>query len=127
MMKFISSSQTIRWMYLRIYSTCLITLSRSIADVDRTVMKKSLLKYEVGLCCLLKEKYDNGLHLPLPAAFHEVSISPTFYARLFRTKVLHKAFLYLNFRYELLWAKKYWHKCAYKMLVKLTRGEIEEI
>ncbi len=71
MMKFISNSQIIRWVYLRIYSTCLITLSRCIADVDRTVMKKILLKYEVGLCCLLKEKYDNGLHLPLPAAFLE--------------------------------------------------------
>jgi hypothetical protein len=30
-----------------------------------------------------------------------VSILPTFYGRLFRTKVLSKAFLYLPFRFEL--------------------------
>ncbi len=30
-----------------------------------------------------------------------MSISPTFYAQLFHTKVLRKAFLYLHFRFEL--------------------------
>jgi hypothetical protein len=34
-----------------------------------------------------------------------VSISPTFYARLFCTKVLRKAFLSLHFRFELFWCK----------------------
>ncbi len=48
------------------------------------------------------------------------SISPTFYAQLFCAKVLREAFLYLHFKFELLLAKEHWHKCAYKMLVKLT-------
>ncbi len=34
-----------------------------------------------------------------------VSISPTFYVRHFRTKVLHKAFLFLHFRFDLFWRK----------------------
>ncbi len=51
-----------------------------------------------------------------------VSISPTFYAPLFRTKVLRQAFLYLNFRFELFLAQEYWRKCAHEMLVKLTTG-----
>jgi hypothetical protein len=53
-----------------------------------------------------------------------MSISPTFYVRLFYMKVLSKAFLYIHFRSELLLAKEYWHKCAYKMLVKLITGHI---
>jgi hypothetical protein len=52
----------------------------------------------------------------------QVSISPTFYALLFRTEVLREAFLNLHFRFELLLAKEYWRKCAYKMLAKLTTG-----
>jgi hypothetical protein len=51
---------------------------------------------------------------------HLVSISPTFYARLFRMKVLREAFLYLHIRFELLLVKENSRKCAYKMLVKLT-------
>ncbi len=51
---------------------------------------------------------------------NQVSISPTFYARLFRTKVSREAFLYLHYRFELFLAKEYWRKCARKMLVKLT-------
>jgi hypothetical protein len=53
---------------------------------------------------------------------YKVSISPTFYARLFRAKVSHKAFLHLHFRFELFLAQEYWRKCAQKMLVKLTKG-----
>ncbi len=82
----------------------------------------------------------------------EESISPTFYARLFRAKVLCEAFLCLRFRFELyfgarifaqmrsqifmsaiktltftsstnmLCAKLSYKKAACKMLVKLTRG-----
>ncbi len=40
----------------------------------------------------------------------------------FTTKVLRKAFLCLHFRFELFLAQEYWHKCAHKMLVKLTTG-----
>jgi hypothetical protein len=50
----------------------------------------------------------------------QVSISPTFYARLFCTKVLRQAFLYLHFRFELFLAQEYWRKCTHKMLVKMT-------
>ncbi len=50
----------------------------------------------------------------------QVSISPTFYPRLFRTKVSRVAFLYFHFRFELILAQKYLRKCAHKMLVKLT-------
>ncbi len=39
-----------------------------------------------------------------------MSISPTFYARLFRTKVSRKTFLYLDFRFVLFLAKNYWRK-----------------
>jgi hypothetical protein len=35
----------------------------------------------------------------------KVSISPKFYARLFRMKVSHKVFWYLHFRFELFWAQ----------------------
>jgi hypothetical protein len=49
------------------------------------------------------------------------SISPTFYARLFSTKVWREAFLSLHFRFDLFLAKEYWRKCARKMLVKLTK------
>jgi hypothetical protein len=34
-----------------------------------------------------------------------VSISPTFYARIFCTKVLREAYLYLHLRFELFWCK----------------------
>jgi hypothetical protein len=36
----------------------------------------------------------------------QVSISPTFYVRLFRTKVSRQAFLYLHFRFELFLAQE---------------------
>jgi hypothetical protein len=51
---------------------------------------------------------------------NQVSISPPFYSSLFRTKVLHKAFLYLHFRFHLFWAQEYLRNCAHKILVKLT-------
>jgi hypothetical protein len=50
-----------------------------------------------------------------------VSISPTFYARLFRTKVSREAFLYLDLRFVLFWRKNIGAKAARNMLVKLTR------
>ena len=49
-----------------------------------------------------------------------VSISPTFYKQLFRTKDLRAAFLYLNCRFKLFWCKEIGAKAACKMLVKLT-------
>ncbi len=48
----------------------------------------------------------------------QVSISPTFYAQLFCTKVSREAFFVLYI--ELYLVKEYWRKCAHKMLVKLT-------
>ncbi len=53
------------------------------------------------------------------------SISPTFYAQLFCTKVLRAAFLHVNFRFKLFLVQEYWRKCAQKMLVKLT-PKVEE-
>ncbi len=52
----------------------------------------------------------------------KMSISPTFYGRLFCTKVSRQACLYLHFRFELFLAQEYWRKFAHKMLVKLTTG-----
>jgi hypothetical protein len=48
------------------------------------------------------------------------SILPTFYARLFRTKVSRKTFLYLDFRFVLFWRKNIGAKSARILLVKLT-------
>jgi hypothetical protein len=48
------------------------------------------------------------------------SISPTFYARLFSTKVSRKTFLYLDFRFVLFWRKNIGAKAARILLVKLT-------
>ncbi len=48
----------------------------------------------------------------------KVTISPTFYAQLFRTKILHEAFLYLHFGFE--HCRKY---TTHKRLVKLTQGQ----
>ncbi len=39
------------------------------------------------------------------AIVNKVSISPTFYVQLFRTKVLREAFLYLHLRFKLFWQK----------------------
>ncbi len=50
------------------------------------------------------------------------SISSTFYACLFCTKVLHKAFLCLQWRLNFLLVQEYWRNCANKMSVKLTPG-----
>ncbi len=50
------------------------------------------------------------------------SISPTCYARLFRMKVLHKAFLCMQWRLNFIFVQEYWRNCANKMLVKLTLG-----
>ncbi len=65
----------------------------------------------------------NKAHSVVKKSREKDLISPTFYPRLFCTKVLCKAFLYLHFRFELLLAKEYWRKCAYKMLVKLTQDQ----
>ncbi len=40
----------------------------------------------------------------------------------FLYKSFAQSFLHLHFRFELLLAKEYWRKSAYKMLVKLTLG-----
>ena len=48
------------------------------------------------------------------------SISPTFYAQLFCTKVFSAAFLYLQFGFVFVWRKNIGAKAARKMLVKLT-------
>jgi hypothetical protein len=48
------------------------------------------------------------------------SISPTFYARLFCTKVSREAFLFLQLRLNFLFAQEYWCNCTNKMFVKLT-------
>ncbi len=51
----------------------------------------------------------------------KVSISPTFYAQLFRAKILH---FYLHFGFELFLVQEYWRKFAtHKRLVKLTKGQ----
>ncbi len=50
------------------------------------------------------------------------SILPTFYARLFRTKVSREAFLYLDLRFVLFWQKYVGAKAARNLLVKLTQG-----
>ncbi len=49
------------------------------------------------------------------------SISPTFYMRLFRTKVLRKDFCAWSIG-KLFLAQGNWRQCANKMLVKLTKG-----
>jgi hypothetical protein len=61
-----------------------------------------------GCCWNPPQDYDDD----------KVSISPTFYARHFHTKVLPKAF----FSSENFFAQEYWRKCAHKILVKLTKG-----
>ncbi len=40
----------------------------------------------------------------------------------FVQKFFAQLFLHLNFWFELFLAQEYWHKCAHKMLVKLTPG-----
>jgi hypothetical protein len=52
-----------------------------------------------------------------------VSISPTFYAQLFCTKVLRKAFLSLDLRFVLFWRKTIGAKAARNELVKLTPAD----
>ncbi len=51
-----------------------------------------------------------------------MSISPTFYVRLFCTKVSRKDFFVLTFKVWNFLAQEYRRKCAHKMLVKLTLG-----
>ncbi len=50
------------------------------------------------------------------------SISPTFYARLFRMKVSRAALLYLHFRLVPFWHKNIGVQADHKMLVKLSHG-----
>jgi len=49
-----------------------------------------------------------------------LSISPIFYDQLFRTKVFHATFMYLQFGFVIFWRKDFGKKAAHKMLVKLT-------
>ena len=55
-----------------------------------------------------------------PMLSNQVSISPTFYEQLFRTKDLRAAFLYLHCRFKLFRRKEIGAKAACKMLVKST-------
>ena len=67
--------------------------------------------------------YDlDKLNLVKLAFGGKVSISPTFYERLFCTKVFRAAFLYLHCRFKLFRCKEIGAKAARKMLVKLTQG-----
>jgi hypothetical protein len=50
----------------------------------------------------------------------QVSISPTFYAQPFQTRIKQAAFLYLKFGFKHLWRKEIGRKAARKMVVKLT-------
>jgi hypothetical protein len=59
--------------------------------------------------------YVNGLNYHCKV---QVSISPTFYEQLFRTKFVLQAFLYLML--YLFWSKKIGEKVTLKMLVKLA-------
>ncbi len=52
------------------------------------------------------------------------SISPTFYARIFCTKVLRKIFLFLDFRFVLFWRKNIGAKASRILLMKLTPGSM---
>ncbi len=52
----------------------------------------------------------------------QVSISPTFYEQLFRTKVFCAAFMCLQFGLVIFWRKDFGAKVAHKMMVKLTPG-----
>ncbi len=53
--------------------------------------------------------------------FDQGSISPTFYVRLFNSKVLNAAFMYLHLRFVLFLRKNIGAKGAHKMLVKLSQ------
>ena len=74
----------------------LVILEKDISDIESTV---NLVKYKVQLS-------------------HKVSISPTFYEQLFRTKVF-RAALFVLLRFVLFWRKKI---ARHKMLLKLTEG-----
>ncbi len=52
----------------------------------------------------------------------EMSISPTFYEQLFRTKVFCTAFLELQFGFVIFWGKIIGAKVACKTMMKLTKG-----
>ncbi len=52
----------------------------------------------------------------------KVSISPTFYELLFRTKLYFKVFLWLQFGFVIFCQKNIVEKAAPKMLVTLTKG-----
>ncbi len=83
----------------------------------------------VNSCLNVLEKFDKSKQ-PISDCQHrnfqqrqqQVSISPTLYARLFRTKVSCEAFLYLNLRFVLFRRKNIGAKAARNMLVKLTPG-----
>jgi len=56
-----------------------------------------------------------------------VSISPTFYARLFCAKVLCTAFLFLQFSFVIFCSKNIGAIGARKMLMKLTKGVLSKV
>ncbi len=69
----------------------------------------------------LRVQFKNGSDQKF--SYGQVSISPTFYARrTYLNKSFVRGFLYSYFRFELLLAKEYWRKCAYRKMVKLTTG-----
>jgi len=51
-----------------------------------------------------------------------MSISPTFYKKLFVTKLFFKAFPYLKFGFVIFWQNNITTIAASKMLLKLTTG-----
>ncbi len=74
-------------------------------------IQNSFIRFFLLFCCngsppLLNLPYHHFLLLTQVALKSVlVSISPTFFARLFRTKVSLEAFLCLHFRFELFWRK----------------------
>ena len=86
--------------------------------------KSSLLRDTVkeGLLVLFSTWFWGQKPPTLCILSSQVSISSTFYERLFRTKVFWAAFLYLKLRFIIFWRKEISAKAARKMLVKLTTG-----
>jgi len=60
-------------------------------------------------------------------SINKVSISPTFYERLFLTKVLCAAFIELQFGFCIFWRKNISAKAACKMLSKLSTGPLRTL
>ncbi len=71
--------------------------------------------------------YISWINLAINLAFYGITsrcqfqISSTFYIRLFHTKVLHEAFLWLEFGFVIFWRKNIVEKAACKMLMTLMK------